>query len=527
MNDTTCTLSWEHMKPLASIQRAVVTAMVAIIIPALLPAETTRAQDPAYPPPTWEPADCWFDTAAIDAGAIRCGYVAVPENRAKPDGRVIRLAVAVADPVSPDAPSRPAVLLHGGPGIASLTRGRGIPLLRRWVGDRRVVIFDVRGVGETGPIMCPALRITESDIAAMDLTLDEANALERGAYLACRDEILNQGKDLAGYNSAAIAKDLRDIRKALGYSEWDLVGGSAGAWVVRNALREDPEGVRTATLMGGSGEATGQLFHEVPFTARAFAYVFAGCETDPDCSSRYPGLEEMFYRTYEELARNPWTVAIDPSQFRQAAFTINAQDYVRAIYRLLGDREMMHIPAVVAAFHSRDEDVVRRIIEREYGGLSSTFSSGMATAVVCYDFHSPQYAAEYREAAAPYPSALSDIRDWLANCPDFLAARASAEERRLVRSEIPTLIITGERDAMNPPETWADHDRLLPNGFHFTFPGAGHGFILFNPLYQPCLNQLITQFLAAPSRRPDDACIAALPEREISAELPDWAKGDR
>jgi hypothetical protein len=141
----------------------------------------------------------------------------------------------------------------------------------------------------------------------------------------------------------------------------------------------------------------------VPFTARAFAYVFAGCETDPDCSSRYPGLEEMFYRTYEELARNPWTVAVDSSQFRRPAFTINAQDYIRAIYRLLGDREMMHVPAVVAAFHSREEDVI----------------------------------------------------------------------------------------------------------------------------YQPCLNELITQFLDAPSRRPDDSCIAALPGRGISAELPERARGDR
>lgn len=80
---------------------------------------------------------------------------------------------------------------------------------------------------------------------------------------------------------------------------------------------------------------------------------------------------------------------------------------------------------------------------------------------------------------------------------------------------------------MNPPETWADHDRLLPNSFHFTFPDAGHGFLLFSPIYQPCLNELISQFLDAPSRRPDDSCIAALPERGISAELPDWARGDR
>lgn len=65
--------------------------------------------------------------------------------------------------------------------------------------------------------MCTGLSITESDVASMDLTLDEARTLERGAYLACRDELLNRGIDVRAYRSTAVSRDVRALREELGY----------------------------------------------------------------------------------------------------------------------------------------------------------------------------------------------------------------------------------------------------------------------------------------------------------------------
>lgn len=484
------------------------------------------AQEPVRPHPTFEPAECPFDISSLEVGDVRCGYVAVPENRAEANGRVIRLAVAVAEPVSSNAPRPPVALLPGGPGMTVLSQGRGIRLLRGWVGDRTVVVFDIRGTGETGPLMCPALSVTERDIAAMDFPLEEAEMLERGAYLACRDELLSQGIDPAAYHSISIAEDVRDIRQALGYAEWDLFGGSYGSWLARNVMREDPRGTRSATVMAGPPpDPTQLLTRDIPFFHRALKHIFALCEADPLCASRYPRLEQTFYETHQRLEREPWTVSVSPALFRRDQFTINGQDFIRVMYSLLGDRDFMHLPAVVAAFHDGNGDVARAVVERQYGGLSSTFSTGMMYSVLCYDAHTPESRADWERAAAPYPAPLSEIRYFLAPCEDLHPARASAETRALIRSPIPTLIITAERDAMGPAEIGEEIDRSLPNSFHVVLPGAAHD-AAFGATYRPCLQELVTEFLGNPSKQPEAQCLDALPDRTISADLPGWVRDD-
>src|SRR4051812_21266805 len=49
-----------------------------------------------------------------------CGYLTVPEDRDKPDGRTIRLAVARVKAASATPPPDPIVYLEGGPGLSAL-----------------------------------------------------------------------------------------------------------------------------------------------------------------------------------------------------------------------------------------------------------------------------------------------------------------------------------------------------------------------------------------------------------------------
>jgi hypothetical protein len=76
----------------------------------------------------------------------RCGEVIVPEDRRRPDGRTVRLAVVVFESTAPDAPADPLVFLSGGPDGPSLEfvhtfRPEAFgPLL----GGRDFVFFDQR-----------------------------------------------------------------------------------------------------------------------------------------------------------------------------------------------------------------------------------------------------------------------------------------------------------------------------------------------------------------------------------------------
>ena len=50
--------------------------------------------------------------------AARCGYLVVPENRSRPAGRSIRLAVAIVPALSRRPAPDPVVYLAGGPAAA-------------------------------------------------------------------------------------------------------------------------------------------------------------------------------------------------------------------------------------------------------------------------------------------------------------------------------------------------------------------------------------------------------------------------
>ena len=81
----------------------------------------------AVPASTYVSAPCpnpiYPNVPQLDLGAgVECGYLTVPENRARPDGRRIRLAVARAKATSPNPAADPLVYLAGGPGGSGLRR---------------------------------------------------------------------------------------------------------------------------------------------------------------------------------------------------------------------------------------------------------------------------------------------------------------------------------------------------------------------------------------------------------------------
>lgn len=487
-------------------------------------AATSGGSPPApanEPSPRYERTECPFDTSGVEPGELHCGYLTVPESRGEDDDRTLRIAVAVVD--VPDATEDPVVLLPGGPGGGALQYHE---LVRRWLpSDRSVVLFDPRGTGHSGPTLCPELTETESAIAALDLSVEEARLVERGAHLSCRDRLLRQGVDLDAYNSTSIALDVRDLRRALGYERWNLLAVSYGVPVARAVKRLDPEATRSAILAIGPGPvATDLLRMDIPFFARALERVFRGCAAATACQESFPDLEEEFYRVHASLKREPLTVPVDPGQFHADTFTVNSQDYVLMIYRLLAsEAEVVHLPALIRAFGERDQDVVRRMVEREYGGLSSSYSVGMASSVMCYDAHTPGSWAEWREAAAPYPSALAEIKYFLLPCDDWGEERASEEERTPFRSRIPTLVITGEFDPASSPGRDESQLRWLPKGHQVTIPGMAH---FPESRSMACWASLIEQFVRDPQQRPDDSCTEELPEVKILPELPSWAESE-
>src|SRR5690606_39226772 len=110
------------------------------------------------------------------------------------------------------------------------------------------------------------------------LSDEEVNALYLEMLGECRERLLAEGVNLAVYDSAASAADVDDLRRALGYEQFNLYGISYGTRLAKTIMRDCPEGVRSV-ILDSSYPFAADLVAEMPANAsRAFETFFAGCE---------------------------------------------------------------------------------------------------------------------------------------------------------------------------------------------------------------------------------------------------------
>jgi pimeloyl-ACP methyl ester carboxylesterase len=94
--------------------------------------------------------------------AARCGTLEVPEDRTRPAGRKVTLAIAVIGAEKARAASDPVFVLAGGPGQSIRAVFPAIaPAFGRISASRDLVLVDQRGTGGSSRLACSALEAPE------------------------------------------------------------------------------------------------------------------------------------------------------------------------------------------------------------------------------------------------------------------------------------------------------------------------------------------------------------------------------
>jgi pimeloyl-ACP methyl ester carboxylesterase len=165
------------------------------------------------------------------APGFSCATLTVPAVRAQPQLGSVGLRIEVKGRGA--APGRAAVVaLAGGPGQPALPlAGYFASAMSPALSNRDLVVFDQRGVGESGPLACPALHSA----------IDALGALVE----ACGREI---GATRSGYASAESVQDIEAIRQALGYEKLVLYGTSYGTKVALQYAQAYPSRVEALVL---------------------------------------------------------------------------------------------------------------------------------------------------------------------------------------------------------------------------------------------------------------------------------------
>ena len=453
-----------------------------------------------------------------------CGVLTVPESRSTFTGTTIRMPVAILRSPNPHKASDPVVFLQGGPGAATLTLA---PILvsayRPILAERDIILMDQRGTGFAEPRLdCPGISSSslrsrlQSQLRASDQseTLQwQANQLAQCGRSLRADDI-----DLRAYNSAESAADYEDLRLALGYGPWNVIGGSYGTHLALSMVRFRPATLRSVVL--DSLDPFQANFQVDVFSSynRTLTLLAAECAAEPACRRAYPDLLGTFDKLYAQLNSSPAQVPVlDPQTGRTTAYLpLSGVAFSNLIFQLFYATEVIPMLPMLIGETAQGNylplgSLLGTLLTAQPTQTAGAAEAvGMLTAVQCnedvtFATHKDFIAARHQHPRARSLSFMLFFNEqMLQGCEGFGLNNPDPLENQAVHSDRPILILSGTNDPITPPEYAATGAATLSNSFTITYPRGGHA-PSFSSL---CLAAAVATFLNTPQQRPDRSCIA-------------------
>jgi pimeloyl-ACP methyl ester carboxylesterase len=425
----------------------------------------------------------------------RCGSLRVPEDRLRPDGAHIDLAIAVVPALNRRAAAPPLFLLAGGPGqAASAMYASFAAAFARVNRNHDIVLVDQRGTGNSAPLTCDY----PDDWQELDDTLPAL----RKATLDC---LHKYGDRVRFYTTSAAVADLAAVREALGFGAVDLYGVSYGTRVAELYMRRHPESVH-AVILDGVTYPEQAIGPETPFDAeRALDLIVARCAKSSDCAAAYPDLRQELDALRRQFGPEKTLLSIDDPSSGLPLKIEFGRSMLNASLRFLsyGSSQAALLPTMV---HRATQGALMPLAAETVmtaRQVGDQLSSGMQNSVICSE-DAPFFAAAIDRAAISRTYQGTDQLDGLVEiCKLWPRGPVDSDLHSPLKSAIPTLLLSGEADPVTPP---ADAERAalgLLHHRHLVLSGEGHG-----QAATGCVPRLMAEFLdSAEPEKLDARCL--------------------
>lgn len=448
---------------------------------AMLASVPAAAQEP---PATGEPVLEMRPCELPDGRTGRCGTYWPLENREQPGGRRIPVDVVVIPARSARPRPDPVFFAYGGPGQTAAQRAGD------WVRapmneDRDVVLVDQRGTSVAHALSC---RLSGSPDNLQGYL--EPIFGDRALFRRCREE-LERRADLTRYTTADYVDDLDEVRRALGYGQINIQGGSYGSRVVLFYLRQYPQNARTAFMDGVDPAATmrNPLYHAQDSQA-ALDSVFALCAREAGCARAFPNLRREFAETMDRLRREPAAVIVaHPATGAPLRLRLDANAFAEGVRVMMysWDRSR-RLPLLLHRAHGGDYVPFAEVALRTNAALRSMVHIGLGLSALCYE-DMPRIT-EADIVAETRGTFLGDVRvrTQKAACEEWPQRAIATRAAEPVVSDVPALLVSGAYDPATAAR-WGDvAARTLRNSLHVVVPSA-------HTAGSPCVDRIRQQFL--------------------------------
>jgi pimeloyl-ACP methyl ester carboxylesterase len=437
-------------------------------------------------------------------GRVLEARLVVPENPARPNGRVLTLTAVILAADSAEKRRDPILVFQGGPGQAATElAGFYARFFARVRAHRDIILMDQRGTGQSG-----ALKAT----VIPERMLDDLGAVVPASWVAPTLEALRDTVDLTQYTTRRIVDDADRLIGALGYSRVNLYGTSYGTRCALDFMRRHRGHVRTAVIKNVLPMRAPIPLSYGANAQRALQLLFDDVAADSVARAEYPELRAKLDGLLRRLDAAPARVEVTNPATQQKQDVELTRGGVAMTIRMM----LMSLPS-----RSRIPYLVDRAAADSLGELATqmvqlrmayakTLALGMSISVVAAE-DCPRLtpALVERDTSGSFlrDAALVSFRN---ACESWPHARVEPEFFQPVRSTAPTLVVSGGLDPATPPAWGKEVARALPNSAHVVFRYAAHPNAGFTGL-----EDLVASFIEAGSVRGLDLSCA-----EAGAPLP-------
>ena len=405
------------------------------------------------------------------------GRLVVKENRRDPNSNLIELAFVRLRGTAA-TPGAPTIYLEGGPGSSAISVARFPQYMRlftklREVGD--VILLDQRGVG----LSRPNLTRLSAQPLPLDFFSDQATALgimkERSREAA--DFFRKQAVDLRSYNTAESADDVDDLRKALGVEKVNLLGFSYGTHLGLAVIRRHGEHLNRVALIGTEGPNHTQ---KLPSTSdKQIETISKIAAKDPKIGALVPNLAALMKRVLDRLEKEPATVRITDRRANKAV-DLKVGKFGLQLIAIIDLGDTSDLPLFPALFYTVDKGdytILARFLDKRY----NQFSAGVPVMMEVMD--SSSGATRERQAQIEREgktSLLANVMNFLDVGEVFGNPDLGDEFRSSIRTNVPTLFVSGTLDNNTPPFQADEVRKHFKRSAHLVVENAGHEDMLVN-----------------------------------------------
>jgi len=473
-----------------------------------------------------------------EPGEIECGLLQVPENREDPTSRFIELHFVKLSStwddeeetdddeedagLEPGKRDDPVIYLTGGPGAAAenyVERFKDHRIRKH----RDLYILEQRGIVNSGDF-CTKYYSRNPEISNVD-SLEKSAEAGRLASENCARNAMAAGVDYTAYSTVENARDVKALRIALGFDQWNVWGISYGTLLGQAYIKEDPEGILAVALdaiVPLDTRASDISWRVVNWYDRDLNKLDELCQANSGCADSFPNLGERVRDAARAAMASPIEVDVEDTEIYPAGKAWILSD-VAAFLPFMLFYEQSNYPALPAIIHAwadaverRDETLFTAIAVSVTGDIFGG-SQGMYDAIMCNDGYREAAIASTAADRADFPiltnavAAEGSAEALAALCVDLGAPPRPRADYAPVQTDIPTLLIEGDMDPITPPPLAHAIEPGFTNSTYVEFPYAGHG----PSRSVECGGDLLNKFYDNPTADPDLSCVDEM-------EVPDF-----